>query len=102
MESDPLKDIIDSETPPPGMPKLNSKSSDKEIDERLNAMSWTWFHTAGTAAMGKVVDTDCKVKGIRGLRVVDASIMPLSITAHLQAPMYAVAEAAADIIAKDA
>jgi len=99
MESAPLQDIIESETPPPGMPKLTCRSSDKEIDDRLKAMSWSWFHTAGTAAMGKVVDTQCNVKGVRGLRVVDASIMPLSITAHLQASVYAIAEAAADIIA---
>lgn len=52
--------------------------------------------------MGKVIDSDCKVYGIDGLRVVDCSIMPLSITAHLQAPMYGIAEAAADIIAKAA
>lgn len=33
--------------------------------------------------MAKVVDTDLKVKGIKGLRVVDASVFPIVITAHL-------------------
>jgi choline dehydrogenase-like flavoprotein len=44
------------------------------------------------------VDKDLKVYGIQGLRVVDASILPLVPMAHTQATMYAVAEKAADII----
>ena len=102
MESPALKDFIQGETPPLDMPPITSVSSDADLDKRINAMSWSWFHTAGTASMGKVVDSQCRVYGIQGLRVVDTSIMPLSITAHLQAPMYAVAELAADIIAQGA
>lgn len=102
MESAALKEYIEGETPPAGMPRISSASSDAELDKRVNAMSWSWFHAAGTASMGKVVDTRCRVYGIQGLRVVDTSIMPLSITAHLQAPMYAIAELAADLIAQAA
>ena len=102
MESAELRDYVEGETPPPGMPRISSASSDAELDERVNAMSWSWFHTGGTASMGKVVDSQCRVYGVKGLRVVDTSIMPLSITAHLQAPMYAVAESAADLIAQSA
>ena len=100
MESTVLKDHIEGETTPPGMPRISSSSSDAELDGRLDAMSWSWYHTAGTASMRKVVDTQCLVYGVKGLRVVDTSIIPLSITAHLQAPMYAIAESAADIIAQ--
>ena len=102
MESAALKDYIEGETPPPGMPRISSTSSDAELDKRVNAMSWSWFHAGGTASMGKVVDSQCRVYGVKGLRVVDTSIMPLSITAHLQAPMYAVAESAADLIGRAA
>ena len=102
MESTALIDFIEGETPPPGMPRISSTSSDAELDKRINAMSWSWFHSAGTASMGKVVDSKCQVYGVKGLRVVDTSIMPLSITAHLQAPMYAIAESAADLIAQTA
>lgn len=102
MESAALKDYIEGETPPPGMPRLSSASSDEDIDKRVNAMCWSFLHPAGTASMGKVVDTECRVYGIEGLRVVDTSIMPLSVTAHLQAPMYAIAESAAEVIAKAA
>jgi len=99
MESEPLKPYLEGETPPPGMPAIDSKSSDEELDARVNAVSWSWFHAGGTASMGKVVDTQCRVYGVQGLRIVDSSIIPLSISAHLQAPMYAIAESAADLIA---
>ncbi len=55
----------------------------------------------GTAAMGKVVDANLRVKGVKGLRVVDASAFPVSITGHLQAAVYALAEQAAEIIFAD-
>ena len=48
--------------------------------------------------MGKVVDTSLKVKGVKKLRVVDASVYPVVIAAHLQQATYALAEQAAEII----
>lgn len=53
----------------------------------------------GSAAMGKVVDTNLNVKGVANLRVVDASVFPVVITGHLQVATYALAEQAAVIIA---
>ena len=100
MELAAMKDVIEGETPPPGMPRITSASTDTELDQRINAMSWSFLHTSGTASMGKVVDSQCRVYGVKRLRVVDTSIIPLSLTAHLQAPMYAIAESAADLIAK--
>ncbi|KAL2264559.1 hypothetical protein VTJ83DRAFT_7069 [Remersonia thermophila] len=63
----------------------------------------SFMHPCGTAAMmprslGGVVGYDLKVHGTKGLRVADASIMPLEPAAHLSATTYAIGEKAADII----
>lgn len=72
--------------------------SDEDIDKRMAQFGMPFFHPGGTCSMGTVVDTECKVIGVDGLRVVDASILPVPICAHYQAVVYAVAERAADLI----
>lgn len=58
----------------------------------------TTYHPMGTLAMGAVVDTNLKVRGVEGLRVVDTSVFPVVPTGHLQVTTYAMAEQAAVII----
>ncbi|KAK3348443.1 hypothetical protein B0H65DRAFT_492459 [Neurospora tetraspora] len=48
--------------------------------------------------LGGCVDAELKVYGVKGLRVVDASVMPLIVGGGLQATVYAVAERGADLI----
>ncbi|CAI6341039.1 unnamed protein product [Periconia digitata] len=98
METPEALTYVEHETPPPGYPRLTSSCTDEEIDARLAHVGASMFQNAGTASMGTVVDTDCRVKGIQGLRVADASIIPVSIASHYQAGVYAIAERIADII----
>lgn len=77
------------------------KRSVLQSGDNVNGYDSTLQHPAGTAAMGEVVDTNLRVKGVSGLRVVDASILPTPISALLQACMYALGEQAADIILED-
>lgn len=63
----------------------------------------TEYHPLGTCSMlpedqGGVVDTSLKVHGISNVRVIDASIMPIQVSAHLMASTYGIAEKGADII----
>ncbi|TGZ47786.1 Uncharacterized protein DBV15_12359, partial [Temnothorax longispinosus] len=70
-------------------------------------LSTTLYHYCGTCKMGPsgdptaVVDPILKVIGIEGLRVTDASIVPEIISAHLNIPVYMIAEKAADMIQED-
>ena len=96
-----FSEFIAGETVPPGLPAepLSLEDSDEKIDQRLAMTSGTTWHASGTCSMGKVVDTDFRVRGVEGLRVVDASVLPVPLSAHIQAPVYALAEQAAAIIA---
>ncbi|KAI6380609.1 hypothetical protein MCOR25_001546 [Pyricularia grisea] len=64
----------------------------------------TCFHPGGTCVMGKtddpktVVDAKLRVKGVKGLRVADCSIMPTLNGGHTQMPAYAIGEKAADLV----
>jgi choline dehydrogenase-like flavoprotein len=68
----------------------------------IRQFTLTIYHQCGTAKMGTdrdaVVDPELRVHGIKGLRVVDASIMPSIPTAHINAIVYMIAEKAADLI----
>ncbi|KAI2894111.1 CAZyme family AA3 [Aspergillus niger] len=58
-------------------------------------------HLVGTCALGMVVDERLRVKRVKGLRVVDASVVPMMVSPSLAAVVYAVAEKAADLVKED-
>lgn len=76
--------------------------TDEELDAFVRERAETAFHPCGTCKMGNddmaVVDGSGRVHGLSGLRVVDASIMPLIITGNLNATTIMIAEKIADKI----
>lgn len=103
IETPPMQEVIECESPPEGYPPLTSKSTDEEIDARVAGFATTIHHAAGTCAMGDVVDGQLRFKGgVDRLRIVDASVFPAPVSGALQASVYAVAELASDLILGDA
>ncbi|PPR67800.1 MAG: Oxygen-dependent choline dehydrogenase [Alphaproteobacteria bacterium MarineAlpha1_Bin1] len=78
--------------------------SDVEIDAWLRTNAESAYHPSGTCKMGAddddmaVLDAECRVRGLEGLRVVDSSIFPTITNGNLNAPTIMVAERAADLI----
>ncbi|EXJ54400.1 hypothetical protein A1O7_09739 [Cladophialophora yegresii CBS 114405] len=78
--------------------------SDEEILAYIQQTATTVYHAAGTAKMGNssdtmsVVDGGFRVRGVKALRVVDASVFPVLVPGHPTGTLYALAEKAADDI----
>jgi len=80
--------------------------TDAQIDDYIRATAISDIHTTGTCRMGHdpmaVVDPQLRVRGIEGLRVVDASVMPRVPAGNTNAPTMMIAEKAADMILGEA
>ena len=78
-------------------------SRDERAALSLANHSHTLYHPTSTARMGSddasVVDPELRVRGVQGLRVADASVMPRIIRGHTQAPSMVIGERAADLLA---
>ncbi|KAK8851935.1 choline dehydrogenase [Apiospora arundinis] len=114
LETTSMKAIVAGESPPsviglgsegeglesPLVP-LTADDSEEVLEDRIRRTGMAHAHPGGTAAMGKVVDTEGKVLGVKGLRVADASIVPIPLGGHPQATLYAMAEQLASFILRD-
>ena len=83
---------------------------DASLDEFIDAHFNTMLHYSSSCRMARrddeegpgVVDARLRVYGVRGLRIADASVLPVSPSTHPQALVYAVAEKCADMMLQDA
>ena len=77
-------------------------TDDETLERALRTVSQTLYHPVGTCRMGcdsaSVVDPELRVRGVDGLRVADASVMPTIIRGHTHAPSVLIGEKAADLI----
>jgi choline dehydrogenase len=78
--------------------------TDAEIDAWIRKSAETIYHPVGSCRMGAagdpmaVVDAECRVQGLSGLRVVDASVMPTLVGGNTNAPTIMIAEKISDAI----
>jgi choline dehydrogenase len=80
--------------------------TDDELDRFVDEKAFTLYHPVGTARIGpspstSVVDLRCRVHGVNGLRVADASVFPEQISGHPMAPVGAVASKISAMIKED-
>ena len=61
----------------------------------------TVYHETSTCRIGSVVDADLRVRGVAGLRVADASVMPSVVSGNTNAACIMIGEKAAELIAAD-
>ncbi|MDT5286564.1 MAG: hypothetical protein QOF88_1453 [Mycobacterium sp.] len=97
-ESPTMKTVLGGIARPAGAREL----TDETLEQALNTLSHTLYHPVGTCRMGSddasVVDPQLRVRGVDGLRVADASVMPTIIRGHTHAPSVLIGEKAADLI----
>ena len=102
MEGEGTKDLIKGAWPPGAKHHLNKTNEDWQPFVQKYAS--TSYHPVGTCKIGRdddemaVVDAKLRVKGVKGLRVADCSIMPFVHSGHTQMPAYGIAEKAAEYI----
>lgn len=86
-----IKEIIDKEIP-------YDIESDDYLLEYMKKHSFSQAHASCTCGIGEVVDEQLRVKGVKGLRIVDASVFPRIINANIQSTVIAIAEKASALI----
>lgn len=99
LHAEPLGRYVEREQYPPA-----SATSDEDLLEFARQRGGTAWHLMGTCRMGPaadptaVVDSELRVRGLEGLRVADASVMPTMPSGNTQIPTMMIAEKAADMI----
>lgn len=101
MDSGPMRDHIKE----PLVPDPQAHDDEALLSE-VRRIANTIYHPVGTCRMGadseSVVDPRLRVRGVKGLRVIDASVMPEIVSGNTNAPVIMMAELASDLIIEDA
>ncbi len=96
----PLSDLVVREVRP-GL----GINTDEELLDFIKSSAETSWHPIGSCSMGNdknsVVDPALRVHGIKGLRIADASVMPIHTTSNTNAPSIMIGERAADLIQRE-
>lgn len=93
-----LKKSLGERVLPPA--EASIETEEERMEYVRNHVS-TQYHLIGTCAMGEVVDERLKVKGVEGLRVIDASVFPGHVSGNIMSSTYAVAEKGVDMVRQD-
>jgi choline dehydrogenase-like flavoprotein len=98
-EAPALKELLG----PLARPRGATDTGEETLEAALNDGAFTLYHPVGTCRMGRdvasVVTPRLEVRGVRGLRVADASVMPTTIRGHTHAPSMVIGAKAVDLIA---
>jgi choline dehydrogenase len=86
--TEPLRSLLASELRPGGIP----------LQDWIRQSVRNYFHPAGTCPIGPVVDTECRVHGVDGLVIADASVMPTIPRANTNLTTVAIAERVASFL----
>ncbi|KAI5247817.1 alcohol oxidase [Aureobasidium subglaciale] len=93
-----LAPLIQARSYPPLHRNLSNLS---DCEEAVKDWVMGEYHLIGTCAMGEVVDSRLRVKGVKGLRVVDASVFPNHVSGNICSSVYMAAEKGGDLIKED-
>jgi choline dehydrogenase-like flavoprotein len=97
---EPLAGLIEAELEPGP-----ATTTQAQLDDYLRAAVATVYHPVGTCRMGvgedAVVDPSLRVRGVSGLRVIDASVMPRITSGNTNAPTFVIAEKGAALVLND-
>ncbi|KAI9014308.1 GMC oxidoreductase-domain-containing protein [Hyaloraphidium curvatum] len=98
--TNPLAERVKEEFVDPEIAALHDpfKEEQKYLEEFAKKYCVTVYHPACTTAIGKVVDTELKVKGIKGLRIADAGVMPRIVAGNTNAPCVMIGEKCAAML----
>jgi choline dehydrogenase-like flavoprotein len=93
-----LREVLEDPLAANGDGSIPRSDSHTAIDEHIRATAFSFYHPAGTCAMGAVVDSEMRVMGVDGVRVCDTSIMPNLTVGNTNAPAIMFGEKLAEIL----